>query len=202
MSKIRITFNVVVEYEVHPENYPGCTTDAERLAIDLGNAEDDPFAMLAASPQPQPVQPSEPNGINRERIDKHAIQAGDCPGHSWVVLRSSLYRMLDEVTQAKPEQAAQPTQAAIDVLAERQRQISAEGWTPEHDDEHTDDELSLAAASYAICNRAHMSPPGFWPWEKSVWKPSDDSRRNLIKAGALILAEIERLDRAAPQPKD
>jgi hypothetical protein len=49
MSKIRITFNVVVEYEVQPENYPGCTTDAERLAIDLINAEEDPFAMLGES---------------------------------------------------------------------------------------------------------------------------------------------------------
>lgn len=29
-----------------------------------------------------------------------------------------------------------PTQAAVDVLAERRRQIEAEGWTPDHDDEH------------------------------------------------------------------
>lgn len=96
---------------------------------------------------------------------------------------------------AQPVQA-QPSEAVADVLAERQRQISVEGWTPEHDDEHTDDELSLAAASYAICDRAHMSPPGFWPWDRKWWKPSDQPRRNLIKAGALILAEIERLDRA------
>ena len=110
-----------------------------------------------------------------------------------------------QVTQAKPERAAQPTQAAIDVLAERQRQISAEGWTPEHDDEHEGGELSQAAACYAL----HSAPVGnardylrFWPWDARGWKPKD-SRSDLIKAGALILAEIERLDRAAsPKPKD
>lgn len=39
-------------------------------------------------------------------------------------------------------------------------------------------------------------PPRNWPWHRVWWKPST-RRRNLVKAGALILAEIERLDRAA-----
>jgi hypothetical protein len=47
MSKIQITFNVVVEYEIHPEHYPNCTTDEERLTLDLVNAEEDPFAMIS-----------------------------------------------------------------------------------------------------------------------------------------------------------
>lgn len=42
------------------------------------------------------------------------------------------------------------TQAALDVLAERRRQIEAEGWTPEHDDEHSNGELSDAAGCYAL----------------------------------------------------
>lgn len=91
------------------------------------------------------------------------------------------------------------TAAARDVLAERQRQISVEGWTPEHDDRHTTGALATAAGCYAMFTLAY--PPGdpvsFWPWSPSWWKPSDESRRNLVKAGALILAEIERLDRAA-----
>ncbi|MNY70647.1 hypothetical protein D3C86_2088230 [compost metagenome] len=36
-----------------------------------------------------------------------------------------------------------------------------------------------------------------WPWSEDWWKPSPEPRRNLVKAGALILADIERLDRAA-----
>lgn len=91
------------------------------------------------------------------------------------------------------------TAAARDVLAERQRQISVEGWTPEHDDRYTTGALATAAGCYAMFTLAY--PPGdpvsFWPWSPSWWKPSDESRRNLVKAGALILAEIDRLDRAA-----
>ncbi len=40
------------------------------------------------------------------------------------------------------------SQAAQDVLAERQRQVEKEGWTPGHDDEHTDGSLAFAAACY------------------------------------------------------
>lgn len=88
--------------------------------------------------------------------------------------------------------------AARDVLAERQRQISAEGWTPEHDDGQEDYKLASAAGCYAMFTLAYPAgdPPSYWPWDRSWWKPSADRRRNLVKAGALILAEIERLDRA------
>ena len=89
------------------------------------------------------------------------------------------------------------TTAATDVLAERQRQITAEGWTPEHDDEYQHCEMAVAAACYIMADddpRADV--PELWPWPPEWWKPTD-VRRDLVKAGALILAEIERLDRAA-----
>lgn len=88
------------------------------------------------------------------------------------------------------------TQAARDVLAERQRQISAEGWNPEHDDEHDDGSLCMAAVCYAEGDHDDDLLPANWPWARKWWKPRD-RRRNLVKAGALILAEIERLDRVA-----
>jgi len=92
---------------------------------------------------------------------------------------------------------AQATQAATDVLAERHRQATAEGWTPGHDDRHAFGELAEAAAAYASeAAKSHAGLPMCWPWSASWWKPSTP-RRNLVKAGALILAEIERLDRAA-----
>jgi len=89
-----------------------------------------------------------------------------------------------------------PTQAVLDVAAERRRQIEAEGWTSEHDDEHSVGELAKAAACYALVS-AGFNPDAtinVWPWHRLWWKPSDN-RRNLVKSGALILAEIERLDR-------
>lgn len=95
----------------------------------------------------------------------------------------------------------QPTRAIIDVTAERFRQIEKEGWTPEHDDAHGNGEMSVAAACYAMMRPSYHSPLNglarqIWPWSVEWWKPTD-RRRNLVKAGALIVAEIERLDRAA-----
>lgn len=86
------------------------------------------------------------------------------------------------------------TQAAQDVLAERRRQVEVEGWTTGHDDQHVDGDLAVVAACYAISDGDE--PPPMWPWDPSWWRPAGD-RRNLVKAAALIIAEIERRDRAA-----
>lgn len=91
------------------------------------------------------------------------------------------------------------------IADERQRQIDVEGWTPEHDDQYIRGELACAAACYADYavlqtkgGRAYFPdvPPAFWPWAKESWKPSYSPMRNLEKAGALIAAEIDRLERA------
>ncbi len=89
------------------------------------------------------------------------------------------------------------TAAAADVLAERQRQVTAEGWAAERDDGYQNSELADAAACYAIhAHNQGFSTPAHWPWSQDWWKQTSP-RRDLVKAGALILAEIERLDRAA-----
>lgn len=99
--------------------------------------------------------------------------------------------------------------AWVDVMGERVRQMAVEGWTPEHDDCHDRAELAQAAACYAISGtpadeavfiHGRWKDPRdlFWPrgFGLEWWKPTN-RRRDLVKAGALILAEIERLDRAA-----
>jgi hypothetical protein len=102
------------------------------------------------------------------------------------------------------------SKASRDVITERERQKTVEGWTPDHDDDHDDDALSKAAACYALAGTnqdeslyIHGSWKGltdlFWPWDAEWWKPKD-RRRNLVRAGALILAEIERLDRTRDAP--
>ena len=97
-------------------------------------------------------------------------------------------------------EAEATTAAARDVLAERRRQIEAEGWTLDRDDEYTRFELARAGACYAEYGNwpAHSEiPPNSWPWSAAWWKPTS-YRENLVKAAALILAEIERLDRIHP----
>ena len=87
----------------------------------------------------------------------------------------------------------------IELIAEeRQRQIEVEGWTPEHDDKHTCGELTDAAICYASTGYWRRRAPLLWPknWEVKWWKPTPNDRiRELQKAGALIAAEIDRLNR-------
>lgn len=110
-----------------------------------------------------------------------------------------------------------------DIAGERFRQVQQEGWTPAHDDQHDDGSLALAAALYATpipLHRVEESASGVrwsdpWPWTKRCWagreqagdemvgrvnegdgRQKHDARRRLVIAGALIVAEIERLDRA------
>lgn len=90
------------------------------------------------------------------------------------------------------------------IHAERKRQIDVEGWTPEHDDTHTDGAMLRAAVLYY--SQAKLGPddppltlrddgaPLGWPWEAPSWKPKDRVS-NLVRAGALCLAERERLRR-------
>jgi|ERR1041385_2674586 hypothetical protein len=107
------------------------------------------------------------------------------------------------------------------IRLERVRQITKEGWTTKHDDGHTDGELAIAGACYAVgSKRTHvrrmlnsargMEDAGYiydyskakpeqisWPWEAEWYKPGKDRIRQLVKAGALIAAEIDRLKRAS-----
>lgn len=103
----------------------------------------------------------------------------------------------DAMREAAPLCVKLPA-AATDVLAERHRQITSEGWTPEHDDEHVDGQIAEAAAAYAYYahDPSYDIAPSMWPWVATAWKHTNP-RRDLVKAGALIIAEIERIDRAA-----
>jgi len=93
--------------------------------------------------------------------------------------------------------------AIIKTLEERQRQIHEEGFSPDHDDQHKEGELTLAAMAYAMQEGEQTVGLGLrprapleWPWDATWWKPSDDPQRNIIKAMALLSAEYDRLERA------
>jgi len=89
------------------------------------------------------------------------------------------------------------------IAAERQRQIEKEGWSLEHDDKHSSGELARAGICYAMWNiiehskivRARETIQLWWPWDWEWWKPKDEIS-NLVRAGALIAAEIDRLERS------
>jgi hypothetical protein len=89
-----------------------------------------------------------------------------------------------------------------EIVAERKRQIELEGYTHDHDDSLRSEDLMEAALCYfghatgrGVYGRGLSSDPvgipRSWPWEAESWKPKDP-RRDLIRAGALCLAEQER----------
>lgn len=80
------------------------------------------------------------------------------------------------------------------IAQERQRQESVEGWSRFHDDTHKRGQLARAAACYALQHTSVSGRAVRWPWARAWWKPRDPIR-NLVKAGALIAAEIDRLQR-------
>ena len=95
------------------------------------------------------------------------------------------------------------------IAAERTRQIEVEKWDAKHDDEHSRAEMLAAALAYSVLaqQQFHSRKPDqelvcslYWPWSKKWWKPSKDPIRNLVKAGALIAAEIDRLQRIKSAP--
>jgi len=115
------------------------------------------------------------------------------------------------------------------ITAERRRQVTEEGWLPEHDDGHKQGELAVAAACYAMPELLyvyrevgrHRKFADPWPWpahydkrprvpsahpletlaeHNRTFDPPSVRIRELVKAGALIAAEIDRLRRAAPAP--
>ena len=112
-------------------------------------------------------------------------------------------RLLACITELRAAEAALCSRALADVVAERARQTTAEGWTAEHDDQHSDGALAVAASCYARYAGRAGAPlmPMLWPFDPTWWKPSTP-RRDMVKAAALILAEIDRIDRAAAKGGD
>ena len=89
-------------------------------------------------------------------------------------------------------EGVRPPDGAELITIERARQIEEEGWSANHDDLQMRGQLSRAAACYIFARNPEFIEK-YWPFLEGWWKPSDDGIRNLIKAGALIAAEIDRL---------
>lgn len=183
---------------------------AERIADWLENASmrrsaADVRSLIAAARRAQPegeapqaVIADAPTAVSRvkELMSAQHAESG-APSHETIVREGSNLVCTACGTSAPGTPEAPQTAAACDVLAERQRQVEVEGWESSADDRYSEGELVMAAVCYAMNGDDAASPvPYAWPWDKKWWKPGSD-RRNLVKAGALILADIERLDRAA-----
>jgi hypothetical protein len=195
------------------------TMHAQAAALTEGVAE--PTAQPAAS---DPLQ----------ALADQAQELGMGYGAATETTSTKLARELrDEAQKMTPEEKAQAHETAMRIInateqgaedgvaliaAERARQISQEGWTHEHDDEHAEGALARAAAVYAMPPECREERAKFvegvrgcpvvvsrtlrdflWLWGEEWFKPSRSRIRELVKAGALIAAEIDRLKRAQPR---
>jgi len=96
----------------------------------------------------------------------------------------------------------QPVDGCQLIAQERKRQIAKEGWSAQHDDKvNCKGELARAAICYAATSYTWSDPhklEDIWPYDSEWWKPDHKHTiRNLVKAGALIAAEIDRLQRTS-----
>lgn len=101
--------------------------------------------------------------------------------------------LVEEAVPATPAAQDSVKDAERDVITERRRQQSMKRWTAEHDDKYTFRELIRAAVCYLLCGHS-TSAPITWPWAEKWWRPTT-RRQNCVKAAALLIAEIERIDR-------
>lgn len=107
--------------------------------------------------------------------------------------------------EGRPVKFANARGVVLDEIhSERQRQIEEKGHNENCDDLYRVPELAAAASAYAWPvfisqgepEQGNKIMPWQWPWDEETYKPRSP-RRNLVRAAALIVAEIERLDRLA-----
>ena len=190
--------------EYGPDNPPRLRRPDESVAdyrIAMGWAKPDERAQQAAAPGAL-------DWINDVVRDVCELPDRDSPAGRADMMLVTVNELQDIIERHAPSAPGTPeapqTAAAHDVLAERQRQMEAEGWTPVHDDHHDNGQMAVAAGYYALASGypherdigLGRRTPSYWPWAPEWWKPRT-KRENLVRAGALVLAEIERLDRAA-----
>lgn len=99
---------------------------------------------------------------------------------------------------------------AIELITEERARQIAKGFDAAHDAEHTMGEIIEAAQCYACVASAQTRGgnaeewpvemfDGFhdsllqWPFEDEAYRPEEHAINNLVKAAALLTAEIERL---------
>ncbi len=125
---------------------------------------------------------------------------------AWTVFTDTIQAVRESLADIKPVEMT----GSLAMLRERVRQLTVEGWTPEHDKQNKPRELAEAGLCYVIAGHALLSgdkfdmiaaPMGAWPWSPEWWKPAAEPLRNLEKGCALLAAAWDRQVVAAKEGK-
>jgi hypothetical protein len=193
-----------------------CRRDRPRDAkdfADLSNPEhhDADCEYILALAEPVPLALHDAQVLREAADEEERISHDPTASEGYNLGRSDAAQLLRAKADALVREGGINMTGAQLILRERARQMIDEGWTLEHDDAHVGGELSKAAGCYveaarkqilgASFSRLIAPTPEMWPWEPRWWKPSGGAARNLVKAGALIAAEIDRVGREAEARK-
>ncbi|MBN5011471.1 hypothetical protein ACJ6WJ_04650 [Stenotrophomonas maltophilia] len=189
------------------ENFPaylidkceGDTISEEGLQQALASmAKDERYCLAARQPVGEPVAYTDGNEF--VCAAEYATMRGlGHDGNGWRPLYA-----------APPAQAVDLGTGIKAIASERERQLCIEGFSRDSDEQYREGELARAATAYVqlaamdlqVGSRKHIAsqePPFFWPWAQEWWKPVD-ARRDLVRAGALIAAQIDLIDSQAVAP--
>jgi len=138
----------------------------------------------------------------KQRSDAGQLKYGTTTERTDLSLRDWLQHLQEELLDAavyverlKSEPGEEAESPGVRLIAdERRRQVEVEEWDAGHDDAQRSGAMRRAAACYAAFAGQHRAAPPEWPWGFGSWKPKDEIR-DLVRAGALIAAEIDRLKR-------
>lgn len=145
-------------------------------------------------------------------LEADGKQADECSIEVWERARAALRQDAQsagvtggesEARGSANDYAALTREVIEAIVSERTRQKTEEGHWPNGDNNYRQEELARAAAVYAnpeIWNVFGASRVG-WPWRADSYKPTT-RRRDLIKAAALIVAQLERDHRASETTAD
>lgn len=183
----KLVWEIIAELGRARAKFPGDNVTTLAMAEEAGELATAVFEESRAAVRKEAVQ----TAVMAMRV----VLDGDATLRLWRAMRG-----LDPLVEGEQLSGAES------IALERHRQVTEEGWTPEHDDLHGSGEIAGAAACYAMqgldigANRlgdqVRILIRDLWPWHRDWWKPKD-RRADLVRAGALIAAEIDRLDRAA-----
>jgi hypothetical protein len=195
--------------DLSAERREGHGFTAEDFRIMLDEHEAALMAPQAADAKAEPLRDREALAYKIENILDDTLSI-DLTDEEIIGIGPACYTIADVVLTTAPT-AVDRTAVIEEVIAERGRQI-AKGYDADHDDAHYDGSIATAAAVYALhpfawhlvitegSKRRLLSLADFWPWEWSQFEPADE-RRNLVRSAAMIIAEIERLDRTLVDAK-
>ncbi|MFL4510803.1 hypothetical protein ACJ6WJ_02545 [Stenotrophomonas maltophilia] len=194
--------------------YLDVDVDVDDSGSSIGNIEACPHCALAArQPVGEPVTVEAVATVRRtsdgDRYIDWLTEGGIADLEVGDVLMVSDRAITDEdgsgeVYTAPPAQTVDLGTGVKAIAAERERQLQAEGFSRICDQQYREGELARAATAYVqlaamdlqVGSRKHIAsqePPFFWPWAQEWWKPVD-ARSDLVRAGAMIAAQIDLID--------